>query len=360
MALFTAPSTRTTCLAVALLSIFWVVPEWLERRDAAFNIEWPREPVPENGRLVTIRHSDADIETFVRAGGVNGDSLLIAPQADIYYEAFYTSEPCTKSFVILPGTNSQTFIYNDFIARIQAFGFCTLVFDWRSHGRSEDAPGAMTTELFMMDAAAIIEKVFPNQQVHVFGWSLGGFIGYQLAIYKPELVKSLFVYASTACFAPIPEGSTECVDTWNLPKIFFSRAFIMRLIGLKAELMLVGQAIKTKQPYSRAILQCYLSLRMDQKVKTPKVWLQVQGAKTFNMLDKIQCPFQQLIGEHEHLATGASVYSMKLEASRIAKAEPPLLLQDPAGEGFSHFALGEEGGLDLIVGHMQAFYAKHA
>lgn len=374
MALLSVPSISTTCLAVVLLSVLWVVPDWLERRDAALNIAWPREPVPENGRIVTIRHTDADVDKFVRAEGMKGSSLLIAPQVDLYYEAFYTnisggseqeggdrqSASCTKNFVILPGTNSATFIYSDLIDRMRALGFCTLVFDWRSHGRSEDTPGDMTSELFMLDATAIIEKVFPGQQVHVFGLSLGGFVGYQLAIYKPQLVKSLFVFGSTSCWGPIPEGSTECVDSWNLAKIIFSRGAIMRLLGLKAELALVGMAIKLKQPVSRFTKQFYYSLRMDQKVKTPRVWLQVQGAKTFQMLDKIKCPFQQLIGEHEHLATGASVYSMELEASRIEKAEPPILLQDPAGEGYSHFALFGEGGLELVVGYLQTFYAKHA
>ena len=99
---------------------------------------------------------------------------------------------------------------------------------------------------------------------------------------------------------------------------------------------------------------------MDQKVKTPKVWLQVQGAKTFSQLGLIQCPFLQIAGEHEVHATGANKYSMGLEASKISKAEPPILLEDPAGEGYSHFALWEEGGMELVVGHLKAFYQKHA
>jgi pimeloyl-ACP methyl ester carboxylesterase len=218
----------------------------------------------------------------------------------------------------------------------------------------------MTAELFMLDAAAIIEKVFPNQAVHLFGWSLGGFIGYQLAIYKPHLVKSLFVYGSTSCFAPIPEGQTECVDRRSSAKVLFSRGPIMRLLGLEAEANLGAMVAKFKTPFSYQTQQYFYSLRMDQKVKTPRVWLQVQGAKTFSQISQIVCPFQQLAGEHEGLVTGATQYSMELEASLIPQAEPPVMLNDPAGEGYSHFAIFEEGGMDFIVGHLKAFYDRHA
>lgn len=341
-----------------ILAVVWILPEKLERRDAALNIVWPRIPIPENGRMTTIRHSQEDIERFVHKEG-NQKNLLIAPQVDMYYEVHYT-EGCTAHFVVLSGTNGQSWFYAGLIDQMRSLGFCTLVFDWRSHGRTEDTPGDISTELFMLDAAALIQKVFPNQPVHLFGWSLGGFIGYQLAIYKPELVKSLVVHGSNACFAPIPEGRTECEDQWRAAPFIFSRGSVMRLIGLEAEVTLIGMVAKLKQPIAEPVKRYFWSLRMDQKVKTPRVWLQVQGAKTFSQLDRISCPFQQIVGEHEIHVTGATKHSMELEAAKISKAEPPIVLKDPAGEGYSHFALYEEGGLDLIVGHLRVFYQKHA
>lgn len=365
-------SVTTTWLVipilVALLAIASIVSQKMERRDAALNIAWPRDPVPEHGRITTIQHSPEDIDRFVLreanpTSSSSDSSLLIAPQVDIYYEAL-VDEHCNKHFVILGGTNSHTNLYHDLTARMRSLGFCTLVFDWRAHGRSEDTPGDMTSELFMLDAAAVIEKAFPGKSVHIFGWSLGGFVGYQLAIYKPHLVASLFVYGSTSCWAPIPDGQTECVDQVSFAKFFFSRGPMMRLIGLETEASLGAMVAKFKTPFSRELQQFFYSVRMDQKVKTPRVWLQVQGEKTFSQLSKIVCPFQSLAAEHEVLASGATLYSMELEASRIggagAKAEPPILLKDPAGEGYSHVAIFEEGGFDLIVGHLTTFYNKVA
>lgn len=353
------PSPTFWVVLPFFLAVVWILPEKLERRDAAANIAWPRDPVPDHGRIVTIQHSPEEIERFVHNES-NNKNLLVAPQVDLYYEALLSEDgDCSKAFVILPGTNSQTWFYHGLIDRMRGLGFCTLVFDWRSHGRSEDTPGSITTELFMLDAAAIIQKVFPNQPVHIWGFSLGGFVSYQLAIYKPELVKSVFVYGSHACFAHIPESSSECVEKWSAAKVFFSRAMMMRLIGLETEIGLLGPTIKLKHPLAESVQRYFMSLRMDQKVKTPKVWLDVPGTKTFGQLDRITCPLQHLAAEHEIEVTGATIHSMKLEAAKIAKAETPIMMADPAGEGYSHFAIMEEGGMDQMFGHMKVFYETH-
>ena len=57
------------------------------------------------------------------------------------------------------------------MAHFRQQGYCTLNFDHRVHGRSEDSPGELTAELLGEDAAAIIRKVFGGRKVHVLGWS---------------------------------------------------------------------------------------------------------------------------------------------------------------------------------------------
>jgi pimeloyl-ACP methyl ester carboxylesterase len=355
---------RSIIVGIALIAILVVLPDYLNRRDAKLNIEWSRTPIPEHGRMVTLQHSQDDIQRYVKDENPSrSKNLLIAPQVDIYYEAYFPPG-CDKNLVILPCTNSHTSIYDDFLPQLHAMNFCTLTFDWRAHGRSEDTPGDTTSELLTLDAAALIRHVFGNNngvpKVHVFGWSLGGFVGYQLATFFPELVSSLVVYGSCACFAPIPDTATECKDSRSFAMILFSRAAVARLLGLQSEIALGATFIKMHQPFATNTQKFAYTQRMDQKVKTPPIWLQLQGAKTFSNLHTIQCPFQQMVGSHEHLVTGATMHSMELEAARIPKAEPPILLEDASGRGYSHFALFEEGGLELIVEHLKPFYAKHA
>lgn len=354
---------RLWSFLAVVVAIYSYLPTYLRQRDEAANIAFPRPPIPKYGAITTIRHTEEDMAFVRRETLPEKANSPMAPQADIYYEA--QTDHCTKgkNFVVLSGTNGQTWAYDDLIVKMRALGFCTLSFDWRSHGRSEDTPGDISSELFMLDASAIIKKVFGEEKVHIFGWSLGGFVAYQLAIFKPEQVASLIVYGSTACWSEIAEGTSECIDSVNMAKRIFSAGTLMRLIGLANEKPLAFAAIKVKAPENGIFpfMDLYFNtLRMEQKVKTPIVWLQVQGSKTFGQLNKIQCPALQISGEHEGLASGATLHTMQEEAKRIKKAEPPIELKDASGAGYSHFALWEQGGLELMFGHIQAFYGKHA
>ena len=106
----------------------------------------------------------------------------------------------TGNIVILSGTNGASYLYHGIATELRSRRFCTLVFDPRAHGRSENAPGAYTAELLGEDAAAIIRVVFEGEPVHILGWSLGGALGYYLAIEHPDLVASLTVSGMSSCF----------------------------------------------------------------------------------------------------------------------------------------------------------------
>ena len=104
------------------------------------------------------------------------------------------------NIVILSGTNGASYLYHEIASELRARGFCTLLFDPRAHGRSENAPGVYTAELLGEDAAAIIRIVFEDKPVHILGWSLGGALGYYLAIEHPDLVASLTISGMSSCF----------------------------------------------------------------------------------------------------------------------------------------------------------------
>ena len=117
--------------------------------------------MPPHGRHVTIQHGAAAMSrAAARTPGLAATSM--APAFDMYYETDLSS--CThgngKNLVILSGTNGATYLYWPLIAHFKEQGWCTLTFDYRSHGRSETAPGTYTAELFGEDAAVIIRTVF--------------------------------------------------------------------------------------------------------------------------------------------------------------------------------------------------------
>ena len=118
-------------VAVAV-AIYSFLPTYFKQRDEASNIAFPRRPIPKYGAITTIRHTEEDMAFVWRETLPEKANLPVASQVDIYYEA--QTDHCTKgkNFVVLSGTNSQTWAYDDLIVKMRSLGFCTLSFDWRS------------------------------------------------------------------------------------------------------------------------------------------------------------------------------------------------------------------------------------
>jgi 3-oxoadipate enol-lactonase len=70
-----------------------------------------------------------------------------------------------------------------------------LVPDVRGHGRSGKPAGTYGVPLFARDIAAFCDRLGLTR-VHVVGLSMGGMIGFQLAVDRPELVRSLTIVNS--------------------------------------------------------------------------------------------------------------------------------------------------------------------
>ncbi len=84
--------------------------------------------------------------------------------------------------------------------------FRVLRYDTRGHGASESSAGPYTIALLAEDAAALIEALDIGS-VHFLGLSMGGMIGQQLAVSRPDLVQRL-VLCNTASEMPT-------VEMWN-------------------------------------------------------------------------------------------------------------------------------------------------
>ena len=351
--------TAAAATVVAVLAALVGVSNLLKARDDRVLIDAIalRPPIPSYGAVTTISHSAA---TMGKITAVMPDLAPedFVPSFDMYYEAQLTDCDSTKNFAMIGGTNGASHLYHDIIAHFRKQGYCTLNFDHRSHGRSEDPPGELTAELLGEDAAAIIRHVFGEKKVHLLGWSLGGAVSYYLGIKHPDIVKSITLSGMTSCFGKVTADGSCDLGADPL-KWFFSRDLMLRLLGTELQAAAAVAAIKMhdeeRAPMS---MRFWRSLSTSTMTKTPNTWGRWRKEHYHEEIRKITAPCLLIAGADEHVI-GIDAASMGEDVKRLQNAEPPLILQ-----GLSHFLWFEEHdgkrGHDQATAAIDKFHQKHA
>jgi len=98
-----------------------------------------------------------------------------------------------------------------------------VVLDLRGHGKSDKPPGPYSIPLFTRDTVELIETL-GIAPAHVVGISMGGMVGFQLAVDAPELVRSLVVVNS---------GPEMVIKTLKDRVQVWQRFLIVRLLGMR-------------------------------------------------------------------------------------------------------------------------------
>ena len=158
--------------------------------------------------------------------------------------------------------------------------FKVITLDLRGHGQTDKPRGPYSITMFAEDIAELIKslKVDP---VHVVGISLGGAIGFHLAIDHPDITKSLVVVNMSAS---VP------IKSLKEKQMFFLRVLIVKMMGLKkmGEVLAKRLFIKPEQEELREKMasrwaendkKAYLS-----SLKTLKNW------SVLERLHEIKCP----------------------------------------------------------------------
>jgi len=158
--------------------------------------------------------------------------------------------------------------------------FKVITLDLRGHGQTDKPKGPYSISMFAEDIAELIKslKVDP---VHVVGISLGGAIGFHLAIDHPDITKSLVVVNMSAS---VP------IKSLKEKQMFFLRVLIVKMMGMKkmGEVLAKRLFIKPEQEELRERMasrwaendkKAYLS-----SLKTLKNW------SVLERLQEIKCP----------------------------------------------------------------------
>jgi 3-oxoadipate enol-lactonase len=76
-----------------------------------------------------------------------------------------------------------------------------IVPDLRGHGQSERPRGRYRVSRFALDVSALCDRVSPDG-AHMMGLSMGGMVAFELAVTRPDLVRSLIVVNSGPDMVP--------------------------------------------------------------------------------------------------------------------------------------------------------------
>jgi len=142
----------------------------------------------------------------------------------LHYEEYGQGEP----LLLLHGLGSSC---RDWEYQIPAFAarFRVIVMDMRGHGRSDKPRERYSIRGFAGDVEALIEHLNLGP-VHVVGLSMGGMIGFQLAVDHPRMLKSLCIVNSA------PQVKIQGAnDVWQYAK----RWALARLLSMET----LGKAI---------------------------------------------------------------------------------------------------------------------
>ena len=137
---------------------------------------------------------------------------------EVYYESRGSGEP----LLLIHGLGSSTQDWEHQVDRFAA-RYTVVTYDVRGHGQSGKPRERYSVPQFAQDAAALIEYLGLGS-THIQGISMGGMIAFQLAVDKPDLVRSLTIVNS---------GPEMILRTVKQRIAIYQRFVIVRLMGMR-------------------------------------------------------------------------------------------------------------------------------
>ena len=206
-----------------------------------------------------------------------------------------------------------------------------IAYDFRGNGNSDEPTGPATMETFVEDTVALLDAL-GIERAHVYGQSFGGMVGQELALTRPERVRTLILGCTHAGSrhavrkdAKVPKG-----EPW---RAMYAPGFPDRHPDHVAEDLRIGAAQPTHPEGGR------------------RQWEAMQGFDTFDRLPTLRVPTLVLHGTEDQ---AIPVENARLLAERIPGAELVLL------EGAGHLYHSEQAAnadaavLDFVKRHADA------
>lgn len=183
-----------------------------------------------------------------------------------------------------------------------------IVPDMRGHGRSGKPAGDYSVPLFARDVAAFCDRTGLTG-LHVVGLSMGGMIGFQLALERPDLVRSLVIINSGPDMVPRTLRVWLALQTRVLLLRFCGPAFLAKLLARR--LFPKPEQDELRRQFQRSIA----ANDPDAYLRATRALI---GWTVLHRLSEIACPVLVLASDRDYTPLSAKqAYVALLKDARL-------------------------------------------
>ena len=220
---------------------------------------------------------------------------------------YYEEEGAGEALLLLHGLGSDGRSWEYQIGPF-AEQFRVIVVDVRGHGRSAKPSGPYSVSQFTSDIFALLNHLQVDQ-CHLVGLSMGGMIGFQMAVDQPQRLKSLTIVNSGPEL--VPRGLKE---KWQI----LQRRLILNLLSMEK----IGEFIGGRlfpEPHQAEYKKKFVQQMGENDPKAYKAATNALiGWSVSTELDRIQCPVFIISGDMDYTPVAIKeAYMRQLPTSQL-------------------------------------------
>jgi 3-oxoadipate enol-lactonase len=220
---------------------------------------------------------------------------------------FFEEQGAGEPLILLHGlgTDGRSWEYQrDFFAE----QFRVIVADVRGHGRSAKPPGPYSVPQFAADIFALLDHLNIDA-VHLVGLSMGGMIGFQMAVDQPKRLKSLTIVNSGPELVP---------QTWQERWQIWQRRLVLHFSSMEK----IGEFIGGRlfpEPEQAAYKEMFVQ---QMRENDPKAYRAATNAligwSVRPQLNRIQCPVLVISSDMDYTpVANKEAYVRELPTARL-------------------------------------------
>ncbi|HIP72106.1 MAG TPA: alpha/beta fold hydrolase [Anaerolineae bacterium] len=233
--------------------------------------------------------------------------MMPVGDVELYYKALGAGEPVL--FLHGLGSSSGGWVLQRDVFAAQ---YQVILVDARGHGRSDKPPGPYSVPMFTADIVGLLDGLGVTA-VHVVGLSMGGMIGFQMAVDYPERVKSLTI---------INSGPELAAHTFKERLFIWQRKLLLNTLSMEK----IGNAIGGRL-FPEPEQAEYKDMFVAEFVKNDKAAYKAATNALFgwsvrDRIGQIQCPALVLASDQDYTPVAAKeAYVAEIPDARLVVIE---------------------------------------